>query len=185
MKKQITLPALAICTCLLISLNAQTEKGDWLVGGQLALSTVENNSQFLLNPNVGYFFANNLALGANVGLAFEKVGATNFRSMNIGPLARFYVGRGEFRPFLNANANVASQRSKVGSASSTVNGFSWLAGVGLAWFVTDNAALETVIGYSSTKLEKNEATDGMALRVGFQVYFDRYAAEKMGVRTNN
>ena len=143
---------------------------------------MENNSRFTLNPNAGYFFLNHLALGASFNANFEKLGDIRTTALGLGPFARFYFGRGPWRPFLNLNANYATQRTKIGSTSTSANGFSWLGGAGVAWFVTDNAALETTFGYSSTNFKGFESANGLAFRLGFHIYFDWYDAEKMGIR---
>lgn len=166
-------------------LSAQTEKADWLVGGQLALNTVENTSSFVFSPNAGYFALNGVALGATLNVNLSKAGNITSTQYSLGPFARWYFGRGFWRPFLNAGAGFATERVKIGSASSSANGFNWLLGGGLAWFVTDNAALELTAGYNSVKLKNFETQDGLALRIGFQIYLDRYDAERMGIRNRN
>ena len=37
--------------------SAQTDKGDWLVGGNLTIGTATGASQFTVQPMGGYFFA--------------------------------------------------------------------------------------------------------------------------------
>ena len=175
----------AVLVFFLSSLSAQTERADWLVGGQLALNTVENSSTFVFSPNAGYFVLNGLALGASLNVEFSKSGNTSANQYSIGPFARWYFGRGFWRPFLNAGAGFASKRTTIGPISGSNNGFNWLLGGGLAWFVTDNSALELTAGYNSVKLKNFEAQNGLAMRMGFQVYLDRYDAERMGIRNLN
>ena len=46
--------------------NAQTDKGDWMVGGNFRLNTSDNNTEIAFTPNAGVFVINNLALGGNL-----------------------------------------------------------------------------------------------------------------------
>ncbi|RYF96010.1 MAG: hypothetical protein EOO00_03755, partial [Chitinophagaceae bacterium] len=60
--------------------KAQTEKGDWMVGGGFRLNTSDNNTEITLNPTAGAFIINNLALGANFTLSYLKTGTNKITS---------------------------------------------------------------------------------------------------------
>ena len=42
-------------TAIFYVTNAQTEKGDWLVGGRIDLNTGENSTQIGISPSAGFF----------------------------------------------------------------------------------------------------------------------------------
>jgi len=54
--------------------DAQTDKGDWMIGGGIELNTSKSNTTFILNPNIGWFIMNDLALGAQIFYSYEKLG---------------------------------------------------------------------------------------------------------------
>ncbi len=112
MKKSF-LTTVALFTTIAVS-NAQTEKGKFLIGGQLNLTgtnssnsstnSTSNTLGFQISPNAGYFVANNFAIGirANFGTiinnnnqpaGFNSIYRNNNNSLNygIGLFSRYYV----------------------------------------------------------------------------------------------
>ena len=69
-KVLLTLTAIAGLT---IAANAQTEQGKIMVGGQVGFQTSKvkdtdfKNNSFSINPTVGYFVSDNLAIGTGIG----------------------------------------------------------------------------------------------------------------------
>jgi outer membrane protein W len=157
---------------------AQTEKGDWLVGGNLSLNTANQNTVITVAPSAGYFFLNNFAAGALVNLNYRKTGVNKSTDFAIGPVARYYFGKMEnpFRPFVIGDITFGSTKLKNGGATSTVNSSNYLLGAGGAYFINGNVALETIAGYAHTKLKDIDGSGGFALNIGFQVYINRHQA---------
>lgn len=58
--------AVIFLTAIFYTANAQTEKGDWLIGGRVDLNTGENSTQIRFNPGAGVFVINNLAIGGEL-----------------------------------------------------------------------------------------------------------------------
>lgn len=158
--------------------TAQTEKGNWLVGGTLGLNTSKNNTNINFSPAAGYFFLHNFAAGAALNLGYSKIAFNKVSTFGIGPFARYYFGTMNIRPFGDAELSFDSQKSKTTSSSSsttvasTVNSTSVFFGAGLAGFINRNVAIEGLAGYShtSTNVTGSANTGGFNLRVGFQVY---------------
>ena len=50
---------------IFITVNAQTEKQNWLVGGRIDLNTGENSTHIGFSPGAGIFVIDNFAVGAN------------------------------------------------------------------------------------------------------------------------
>ncbi|HYE53619.1 MAG TPA: outer membrane beta-barrel protein [Chitinophagaceae bacterium] len=167
MKKIYTCVA-AICCCLAAA--AQTEKGNWMVGGNFELNTVSNNTTISLNPTAGVFVINNLALGGTVDLSYSKLGENRSTTFGIGPLARYYFGKSNFRPYLHGDLNFVSQKFKFPTGTNTENGIGYFLAGGIAAFLNRNVAVEALAGYQHTKLRNIEGDGGFALRIGFQVY---------------
>src|SRR5690606_569612 len=146
---------------------AQTEKGGWLVGANLAGINYGFDSKVFslgLNPQAGYFIADNVALGASLHLGVDapKDGDA-VTSWGIGPFVRGYFGGTEKGKFFG-QADVAF--GGVESATS----FGLGATAGYAYFITKNVALETGLGYTYLKPESVDGLSDIGLNVGFQIY---------------
>lgn len=167
-----------IAAVLLTSVSstfAQTDKGDWLVGGTLGFTTTKGNSNFNLSPSAGYFFADNFAAGANVDLKFGKLGDVKSTEFGIGPFARYYFGKGNLRPFATAAIDYLTNSSKntTTNFSSSIDGFGWFLGAGGAAFLNQSVALEGIVGFDSKKYSGASANTGFLLKIGFQVYISK------------
>jgi len=171
MKKMVLSAVFCIVMGLLAS--AQTEKGNWLAGGNVLLNTAKNDTRIMFTPSVGYFFANNLAAGANVSLDYSKTGTSRSTTWGIGPFARYYFGAANVRPLVHGNIDFTSTKTKVAGVSNTFTGTNYFLGAGLAAFINRSVALEGLAGYSHTAFEHQEGTGGFQLKVGFQVYLSR------------
>src|SRR5688500_11764775 len=116
-----------ITSCLLFSVvftaivNAQTAKGDWLVGGGFTLNTTEGATVISLMPNAGYFFGRNFAAGAEMQISTTKLGEIRTTTLGVGPFARYYFELKEpvFKPYVHGAFNVASVRTKAFGLSET------------------------------------------------------------------
>jgi hypothetical protein len=172
---------LAVMTIVSFS-NAQTNKGDWMVGGNLRLNTAENNTQISFTPNAGVFVVDNLAIGGNFGLSYSKSGNNKFTSFNIGPFARYYftTETQTIRPLLHATFNYLSTKSKISNtASSTNTGLNFFIGGGAAAFITENVSIDALLGYDRTKYKNFDGSGGFAFNIGFQVYLLKGQVDKV------
>ena len=169
-----------VCSLLLaflalgLAASAQTEKGSWLVGGNVELNTAKNNTVIGFTPMAGYFLINNFAVGADVNFNYTKSGTGKQTTFGIGPFARYYLGTMNIRPFAHANVDFVSTNTKVGTTSSTATGTNFFLGAGLAAFINRNVAIEGLAGYSSTSTANQGSYGGFGLKIGFQVYLSRY-----------
>jgi hypothetical protein len=110
MKKQL-LMMVAVCA-IAMAANAQTEKGDNLIGGSLSISSSETKSPnyektnfYGINPSYAHFFSKNLAIGLTAGAGYSKNFNNNFdsnnnltytrtskqKSFSVGPMVRYYI----------------------------------------------------------------------------------------------
>lgn len=153
--------------------NAQTEMGNWLVGGNLSLNAVKNDTRISLTPSAGYFFARNFAAGAILNVNYAKIYETKQTLFGVGPFARYYFGTLNFRPFLDGELAFQTQKIKNANSSNTFTSTQYFLGGGLAAFINRNVALEGLIGYSRTAPKNQDGNGGLNFRVGFQVYFNR------------
>ncbi|HEY0679715.1 MAG TPA: outer membrane beta-barrel protein [Chitinophagaceae bacterium] len=152
--------------------SAQTEQGNWLVGGNFNLSTVSNNTSIGLNPTAGYFVMNNLAVGGTVTLMYDKLGENSSTTFGLGPMVRYYFGKSNIRPFVDGEMSFISEKFKYPGGTNTENGVGYFLGMGLALFLNENVALETLAGYTHTNISEGSKDGGFAMRIGFQVYLN-------------
>lgn len=187
MKKHLL--ALAVTAVgLATTATAQLQKGYYLIGGDLASTSIgfSDGTPFNLNitPKVAWFRSNNLAIGGyvNLGLSTAK-GAGTSTSYGIGPLARYYFGndasvsttttsaRSSGRWFLEGDFGI--QGINVSGGSST-NGLGVGIGPGVAYFVNQNIALEALLKYNKVFGFGNDGGQSvLALNLGFQLYLPR------------
>lgn len=121
-------------------------------------------SSITFSPQVGYFVAQGLALGAKVNLTRsttadegedEKYTISNF---SVGPFMRYYT---KAKIFFHGEYTIGKENQKVtgsydDNASGNLSG--WKAGVGYAAFLNDNIALEPHFMYASdTTKERDDA----------------------------
>ena len=160
--------------------NAQTEKGDWMVGGGFRLNTSGNNTEIALTPNAGIFIINNLALGGNLAFSYSKIGSDKITTFGIGPFLRYYFTNANVRPILHGSLNYLSQTTKTtGFPSSTNSGLNYFLGGGAAIFVSNQVSIDILLGYDHTKIKDFEGSGGFAMTIGFQVYLLKRQMDKV------
>ena len=87
-----------ILMVLTIAGFSQTEKGSWLLGGNIGYSSNHQSetgssstySIFTLNPKFGFFPVNNFAVILNTDYVSESSGNFNDHNLMIGPAVRYY-----------------------------------------------------------------------------------------------
>ena len=95
MKKAVLLPAVAALLTA-TSAYAQPQKGTYIVGASLAgangyiNSTHSNYGQVIINPRVGYFITDRLALGTSLSLAGAFGSGYTSLHTGLSPFARYY-----------------------------------------------------------------------------------------------
>jgi hypothetical protein len=159
--------------------KAQTSKGDWLIGGLLELNTAKNNTTVEFSPNAGYFLLDNFALGAKLVISYNELGDLNVTSFGMGPFARYYFSEKNIKPFVAADFDYQNQKFKTSIGSSTENAFNFFLGGGVAFFINENVAVETLLGYRHTKVKEEEGNGGVNFKVGFQVYLNRHQVKSV------
>jgi len=96
---------LSLTTCVIMAtlVHAQTEKGDWLVGGLFQLNTAKTNTHIGLTPMGGKFVIKNLAVGADLNFDYSKSGTDKVTQFGIGPFARYYFLNNKVRPIIQVD----------------------------------------------------------------------------------
>jgi hypothetical protein len=127
----------------------------------------------------------NLAVGGAIGLSLYsyKEDDSDYKyvsnEITLEPAARYYLPQNIFfqaRFIIGTNTDKDVEGSVTDKDTYTVSGFSLSAGY--AYFLTDNIAVEPMLGFDS-KGYKNNSTDrkfvdaGLFIRVGFQIYLKK------------
>ena len=157
--------------CLSQAVSAQAvNQGAWMVGGNAGFTSTkakgadESTTFLFLNPNLGYFIADDLAIGLALNLSsFDET--TNF---GLGPFVRFYF----------ADAIFAQAGVNLGLGDNEFTEFQ--VGVGYSWFVDNSVAIEPMLFYQSHGVDlPDDAGDYsvFGLSIGIQAFVDRVGVE--------
>lgn len=195
MKKILLLGAVA----LFGAMNAQTEKGSWVIGGSTTLGfnnvttkTKANGesydgpkiSTFSFTPSVGYFVANKIAIGLDLGFQStttkDEGDKLTSSTILVMPTATYYFkSDSKVIPYLGAGVGYGSNTSKYNSSeSNTTDGLTWGAKGGITYMVNQSAGIDLGLAYTqfSNKEEimgyevKNNANT-FGVNVGFSFFF--------------
>lgn len=172
-------PGLFVLLSMSFAATAQTEKGSWMVGGNVGLNTAENDTRITFSPSGGYFFFNNFAAGANLTLDYSKIGTSKTTAWGLGPFTRYYIGTMNVRPFAHADVSFQSNKTANNSGSNTYNSTQYFLGGGIAAFINRNVAIEGLLGYKHTAIQNLNGSGGFNMRIGFQVYLSREQVERI------
>lgn len=177
MKKLIVMAAVALFGTQVA--KAQLSKGDFILGGNLNVSTTTDkqkgtdnkttNTTFGISPKVGMALNSNWIVGvfANTEFGTKKVNdlKTTTTSVTPGLFVRNYhmIGQSKFAFFAEGNAGYHfGQDKKDGTKLNTYNGFSVKVLPGITYFVSKHFMLEGAFGglsyaYDQQKVEATGA----------------------------
>jgi opacity protein-like surface antigen len=177
--KKVLLLALFVSAAGAIQSQAQLQKGSMLIAGDLAGFDLGLNegSTFTMNltPKAAWFVRDNVALGVYVdfGIATAKEAGTNV-SYGVGGLGRYYFPKADVdvarstRFFTEVNIGIQGVNTPGGNST---NGLGLGFGPGLAYFVTNNIALESLLKYNGiVGFGSNATSSRLSLNLGFQIY---------------
>lgn len=197
MKK--VLLTLSAAVALTFAANAQTEKGNVILGGNVSYdystvkgSDVESHALGIL-PSVGFFVNDNFAIGTSVGYTYEKNSATSgffgsekINEFSVAPFARLYKGDGNFKFFGQLSVPMGWGTGKNGDDKvGSINRYGVELAPGFAFFPTEKIGIELSVKglYYQNTTEKPEGGDkttsntfglnanSLAPRIGVQFYF--------------
>ncbi|MBC3758630.1 outer membrane beta-barrel protein [Hyunsoonleella sp. SJ7] len=183
---------LIIVLLFTVSAFCQTEKGNFIVGGSSnfsftsSKSKIKTNSQDLDGPQAtnvsfgpagGFFVINNLALGLQAPISFEKStedlngsGSVEVKSTSfaVSPFVRYYFSKSSIKPFLQGTIGLGRVKSQF---ESNGNGFSnsesksnlFLYGFdgGVAIFINESISINLGVGYLSSSSKPDESSNDL------------------------
>lgn len=164
MKKLLVLGALA----LFGAMNAQTEKGSWVIGGSTTLGfntasqthKYEGESQdgpktstFAITPSVGYFVANKIAVGLDLGFASitqkfdgDKYTTSTFTVMPTGTY--YFKSDSKVLPYLGVGVGFSSSKEDYGDGDdASISGLAYKGKGGIVFLLNQSVGIDLGLSY--------------------------------------
>jgi outer membrane protein len=201
----------SLVTCVLVWITsvavlAQTEKGRWMVGLSVGSLTYQEQPStnykafsISLSPSAGYFVINNLLVGTGLPLSLSTSKTDNpglpIKSTSTGiglaPFVRYYFGESKLKPYVGISysysQNKYTYKTLLGDVSGTGHTTFIVPGVGLAYFINRNVALNASLNYTIQTTQTpylqltpspsiiNSSSDFklITLGIGFQVFLGK------------
>ena len=159
---------------------AQIESGKVLTGGGIrgiftnddvktssGTTSISKSRIIEVNPTIGAFVSDNIAVGAMINYIHQKYESENFGFGSISSTYNVFVGGPFIRVYDKSGFfGEASVGIGIGTDSEfgdTSNAYYWRAGVGYAIFLSETVALEPTLNYGIT-YSKDEQFDDVTYR---------------------
>lgn len=170
-----TLKLFSLVTLLFacLQMQAQTDQGSVMIGGNVGFANSKygdaSQTVVAINPFIGYFVIDKLALGSSISLNLFTGDGLEGTSFGAGPRVRYYfVDGSNIRPFAQAGIDWSSFKPKEGDSQST---FGFDVGLGASFFLNDHVAIDGIIGFNSSKDENDdESTKTFGITFGVQAF---------------
>lgn len=180
---------------------AQTEKGRFTVSGRSSIDFSYSNTKFEgsgipdntttgdtysfnITPAVGYFVLDDFAVSLQTSYAISNGNTESQMSQfALMPGVIYYISTGSIvRPFLQVGGGYVNISTKTlltsgGKATNSFNGYTLAGGIGVAFFVKENIAIELSGQYATVKTSFSGDSsikmnlDGFSGSIGFSLFF--------------
>jgi hypothetical protein len=184
--------------------TAQFNTGSKMVGASTSLDLGISSQKYVnsaaatkytsidINPRAAYFVMNGFAIGGDLNYylsrsKYDDNDPYTTTEFLIGPFSRYYYKSvGPVRPFgevkLGGGTSATRYFVNGGKITTRHNILYAGAGVGAAFFLTDNFSLEALLGYTYNHLKNPDADEkqnnhGIMLSFGFSFYFNSLLQE--------
>lgn len=190
--KKLLLSLVAV-SALAFSTQAQTQKGQFIVGGNVAFDTnksdadgAKSNTSFRIVPSVGYFVSDNIAVGTGVGYSYDKtVNRFENQAFVVSPFGRYYANLSESFKFFGqlsvpmefGTVKAVDAEGKVGDKLGSSTNIGVALSPGFAFFPTKRIGIEfgvNGLSYNNYRVEnangdkiKGAGSDSFSLGANF------------------
>jgi hypothetical protein len=135
-----------------VNAESPTDKGVYSLSGSVSYSHKEidnapNICTFSLSPEFVYFVYPNIAIGSSILYSESERGSLETTEYGIGPVARYYFGKGTVYPFISVEYLFINSETKAGASSMEYDRKELALGFGIDSFLSKNVALEPMIRY--------------------------------------
>lgn len=187
---------------LSLNASAQTEKGSWMIGGNLGdinLGFGKSTTDFSIGvePIGLYFITDNLGIGGRIPIgigvhSIKDVGSASVFQIGVAPTVRYYfteMGKGKI--FGEAALDFLSQSTSIKdkilntSSSSSASGTGFSIGLGYNYFFNQHVALEAGLryvnvndgnsSYNTTNTFGLFNENNINFNLGLQIFFPKHA----------
>jgi outer membrane protein len=167
-----------------MSINAQTSAGKFLIGGSSAFnfsSTTEKyksddgdgtngkNLDLNLVPQVGYFVMDGLAVGLELNITYSSYKVDGAADKSSGttlvaaPFVRYYYGASKIKPYGEGAFGFGTYIDKYpdfeGTQTDKYGVFAWQLKGGIGVFLNDAVSFDLGLGYQSLSVKAKENND--------------------------
>jgi len=184
-----------------VSTQAQTEKGTIMLGGNLAFESQKSdadnakaNTSFEIVPNVGYFVADNMALGTGIGYSYDKrVGTFKNEAFVVSPFGRYYANVSDQFKFFGqlavpmefGSTHAVNAQGDEGAKLGKSTQIGVALSPGFAFFPSKKVGIELALnGLSYTNLRVKDADDRTVKGSGYDnvSFGTNFFAPKLGIQ---
>lgn len=164
-----------------ICANSQITKGYWMLGGNgsynyfdLKSDTSDPKSSWNINinPNIGYFIKDQLAIGGYTSFSFGKNSGGFF--LNLGPFVRYYFldTDKKINYFTELSFEYSTHFIKNSENTST---YGYNIKPGVVYFLNNTVALEASLKYYYGKAPdaNNLISKGLIFGIGLQIHLEK------------
>lgn len=192
MKKNLLL---SFMLTLVVSVGlAQTEKGTWTLSGKTGMNFTHSFSevlprtqpiqtsttvnQFSVNPSVGYFVADNLAVNLSSAFEYTEEDGANATQVSVLPGLIYYIPtQSQLRPFVQAGAGYGLISTKdSGQNTGKLGGFAFGGAAGVSYFINRYISIDLSAQYMNMDLKDKDVQDaklkvqGITGMIGFSLF---------------
>ncbi|MFN7116346.1 MAG: hypothetical protein ACK4TA_06065 [Saprospiraceae bacterium] len=171
---------------LIKDLNAQTQKGSWMLGGSISSNLIfaEDAFNFNISPGAGYFVLNGLALGLQPSWGYARSETPNtgfFKSYDyaLTPSAKYFLKVNKvIYPFagLSYGWNRTIGRSEKGTLDYDYSGNMLEFDTGILLFVNDFIGIENAAVYQRNDSEATfTVRKNWTFRIGVRAFLPQKA----------
>lgn len=183
LNKMKTIKTLFFATLLFtMTASAQITKGNWMVGGDgyFTNSKATNSTGVLgssngvgISPNIGYFFADKLAVGVRASFNYGKAsGGPSSIGFGGSPFVRYYFLKPEKSVNVFVDANYGYTVSKTeGRDSETSRAYNLKAGPVV--YFNSSVGLELTLNYSKSFNPNDFVYQNFYAALGFQIHLKK------------